>query len=150
MRTKKNVIALFTLMITALSATAAFAQERVISKADLPQPAKTFLDSNFKEQKVIQVVKDTEYLVKTTYEVLLDNAMELEFDGKGNWKEIDGNHNPIPESLVPEKIGQYVQQNFPMQTINKIEKSSVKYEVELANDLDLEFALNGEFLRIDD
>lgn len=150
MRTKKNIIALFTLMITALPATTAFAQERVISKADLPQPAKTFLDSNFKEQKVIQVVKDTEYLVRTTYEVLLDNAMELEFDSKGNWKEIDGNHNSIPESLVPEKIGQYVKQNFPMQTINKIEKSSVKYEVELANDLDLEFALNGEFLRIDD
>ncbi|MGS2764634.1 PepSY-like domain-containing protein [Sinomicrobium sp. M5D2P9] len=150
MKTKRNVIAVFTVLTIMLFGTRVNAQETVITKAELPKPAQEFLDANFKEQKIIQVVKDVDYLVKTDYEVLLDNAMKLEFDGKGNWKEIDGSHNPVPAALVPEKIGDYVKQNFPMQTIIKMERGSVKYEVELANDLELEFTLAGEFLRIDD
>ncbi|RAV30208.1 PepSY-like domain-containing protein [Sinomicrobium soli] len=150
MKLKKNVFGLLAVVATLLFTAQAGAQETVIPKSELPQPAREFLQANFKEQKVIQVVKDVDYLVKTDYEVLLDNAMKLEFDGKGNWKEIDGNHNTIPEALIPEKIAAYVKQNFPTQAVNKIEKGTTKYEVELANDLDLEFTLDGDFLRIDD
>lgn len=150
MKLKKNVTAFFTVLTVMIFGQQGNAQESVITKAELPKPAQEFLDAHFKEQKIIQVVKDVDYLVKTDYEVLLDNAMKLEFDGKGNWKEIDGNHNPVPAALIPEKIGDYVKQNFPMQTIIKLEKGSVKYEVELANGLELVFTLAGEFLRIDD
>ncbi|RNL87919.1 hypothetical protein ED312_09315 [Sinomicrobium pectinilyticum] len=150
MNLKKNVTVFFTVLTVMVFGRQAHAQESVITKAELPAPAREFLDTHFKEQKIIQVVKDVDYLIKTDYEVLLDNAMKVEFDGKGNWKEVDGSHTPVPVALVPEKVTHYVKQNFPTHTINKIEKSSVKYEVELANGLDLEFTLGGEFLRIDD
>ncbi|WP_461534329.1 PepSY-like domain-containing protein [Sinomicrobium sp.] len=150
MKLTKNVIGLLAVVMTLCYTSQLNAQEKVIPQSELPQTAQDFLKTNFKTQKVIQVVKDVDYLIKTDYEVLLDNAMKLEFDSDGNWKEIDGNHNALPEAVIPEKISAYIKQNFPTQTVEKIDKSSKKYEVELSNDLELDFTLTGDFIKIDD
>ena|SRR5690606_20662132 len=126
------------------------AQETVITQNELPEVAQAFITDHFPGQKISRAIKDVEYRIKTEYEVYLDNNVKVEFDGKGNWKDVDGNNAAIPTKFIPEKILHYVAQNFPTQHITQIEKSSSKFEVALLNGPDLEFNAKGSFLRIDD
>lgn len=126
------------------------AQESVIKTNELPKTALDFISKNFSGQKVSQAVKD-KGMISTDYEVWLDNGVKIEFDGNGNWEEVDGEKDTaIPTGFIPAKITSYVSKNFPTHKISKIEKDSNSYDVELTNGLDLEFKLNGDFLRIDD
>lgn len=126
------------------------AQETVIKTNELPKTAQDFIKKNFASQKVSQAIKD-KGMISTDYEVYLDNGVKIEFDGNGNWEEVDGeNDAAIPTGFIPAKITSYVSKNFPTHKISKIEKDSNSYDVELTNGLDLEFKLNGDFLRIDD
>ena len=142
-----NVISVMSLFAFGLQGNA---QDKIISENELPTPAKDFITKNFSGQKVVQTVKDVDYWIKTEYEITLDNAFYLEFDGDGNWKEIDGKDSAIPTEFIPESIVQYISGNFPTQKINKIEKKSSGYELELSNGLDLDFNSKGKFLGIDD
>lgn len=126
------------------------AQETAIKTSELPKAAQDFISKNFSGHKVSQAVKD-KGMISTDYEVWLDNGVKIEFDSKGNWEEVDGkNDAAIPTGFIPAKITSYVSKNFPTHKISKIEKDSNKFDVELTNGLDLEFKLNGDFLRIDD
>lgn len=126
------------------------AQETVIKTNELPKIAQDFITKNFASQKVNQAIKD-KGMISTDYEVWLDNGTKIEFDGNGNWEEVDADKNAaLPTGFIPAKITSYVSKNFPTHKISKIEKDSKKFDVELTNGLDLEFKLNGDFLRIDD
>lgn len=126
------------------------AQETVIKTNELPKTAQDFISKNFSGQKVNQAIKD-KGMISTDYEVWLDNGTKMEFDGEGNWEDVEGqNDAAIPTGFIPAKITSYVSKNFPTQKISKIDKSSSKYEVELVGGVDLEFSSKGDFLRIDD
>jgi len=126
------------------------AQETAITTNELPKTAQSFLAKNFAGQKAIQIIKD-KGMVSTDYEVRLNNGTKIEFDGDGNWEEVDSkNDTAIPTGFISNKITSYVSKNFPTQKISKIEKDNRKFEVELTSGLDLEFSRNGDFLRIDD
>ena len=126
------------------------AQKKNIPQSELPGTAKDFITEYFSDQKIVQVVKDVDYLVKTEYEITLGNGFQLEFDGKGDWKDVDGNNTAIPSDFFSKSITDYILQNFPGQQITAIEKKSSGYELELSNGLDIDFNSNGEFVRIDD
>lgn len=53
-------------------------------------------------------------------------------------------------AFILQSIRDYAAKNFSAHQIRKIEKNSRKYEVKLTNGVELEFDLNGNFLRIDD
>ncbi len=126
------------------------AQETIIKQSELPKTAQDFISKNFSGKKVIQAEKDSG-ITKTEYEVRLDDGTKIEFDGKGNWKEVDGKDKAaIPTGFISDKITSYVSKNFPTHKISKIEKDAAKIEVELTNGLDLKFSSNGDFLKIDD
>lgn len=125
------------------------AQDKIISFSDLPKTAKTFISKYYNEDQVAYIVMDKE-LFSTSYEVKLHNGVEVEFDGKGNWTEIDADTLPVPNGIVPVKIRNYINKSFPNNEIVKISKSKNKFELELKNGLDLEFNNKGEFIRIDD
>ena len=149
MRAKSNLFKTF--LITGFFAFGlqGYAQDSQISENELPSPAQEFLSKNFSGKKLIRIEKDVDRNT-TDYEVRLDDQTKVEFDQNGNWKEVDGSNNaPIPSGFIPEKIKKYVTENYPNQQISKIEKGARKYEVELTNDLDLDFDLNGDFLRMD-
>lgn len=127
-----------------------YAQETVITQSELPKTAQTFLGKNFSGQNVIQVVKD-KGMISTDYEIMMEDGTKIEFDGEGNWQEVDGkDKSAIPTGFIPNAITSYVSKNFPTHKISKIEKDRTKFEVELTNGLDLEFDSKGKFLRIDD
>ena len=140
----KNIL----LVTFSLATIAVTAQEQIINSNDLPSGATTFLSTHFKDNPIKQVVKDTDKK-KVTFEVTLNDGTELEFSQKGNWKEVDGKNKAIPTAFIPKAIADYINTNYPKEKITHIDKGNRDYDVDLTNGLDLEFDLNGKFLRID-
>lgn len=127
-----------------------FAQDKAITANQLPKTAKTFLASHFKGINVGSAIEDREIYGVDEYQVYLANGMKVEFDSKGNWKEVDGKHQKLPYGFIPVSIRNYAAKNFPNTHIVKIEKERWSYKAELSNGLDLEFDRNGKFKKIDD
>lgn len=63
-------------------------------------------------------------------------------------KEINGK-SKLPDSVIPTKILSYVKSNYPNNYITEWESGRRKQQVELNNDLSLDFNHSGVFLRID-
>ncbi|OMQ10043.1 PepSY-like domain-containing protein [[Flexibacter] sp. ATCC 35103] len=146
MRTKLNLAAsIIAGLIFGLSANA---QKTVIKKENLPANAQTFLKTHFGSKKPSYILEDKEIL-STEYKVQFDNKTEIEFDKKGNWKEVDGNGSKIPSSIIPKKVASYIKTNFRKEKIIKIELGSSGYETKLTNGLELKFNLKGDFIKID-
>jgi len=146
MRTKLNLVA--SLIAGLLFGLSANAQKTVIKKEALPANAQTFLKAHFGSKKPSYILEDKEIL-STEYKVKYDNKIEIEFDKKGNWKEVDGNRDKIPSSIIPKKIASYVKTNFRKEKIIKIEIGTFGYEAKLTNGLELKFNLKGDFTKID-
>lgn len=116
-----------------------------ITKNDLPQSAQQFLNRYFSTCTIYQVLRDGH-----EYEVKFTNGFEVDFDKNGDWKEVDCHISAVPSAIVPMTIANYVSTNFPQNYIVKISVDHHGYDVELNNDMDLEFDKNGKFLRRDD
>ena len=123
----------------------ACADGRPIPVEQLPTGAKTFVQNNFPDLKIIYAEKDG-----FTFEARLSNGSELEFDRKGNWTKVDCNFEAVPAAIVPEFISTYVNSTFPEAKITQIKIERRGYEVELSNDIDLAFTKNGQLLKMDD
>lgn len=131
------------------SATAASCKDIIISAQQLPAASQKFIQEFF-PGAVIALAKEDRELKKTTYEVLLQDGTEIEFNGKGEWDNVDCKRSAVPARLVPTVISDYVQAHYPGQAIVKIDKERYGHEIELANDLELKFDKNGQLIGIDD
>lgn len=116
----------------------------------LPSTALKSLQKHFPNQKISYIKIDKEWFSETTYEVVLTDGTEVEFDSKGQWKEVDGKRKAVPEAYIPTSIRAYLKKEFPGRVVTKIDRDRRDYEVELDNGLDLVFDLKGNFLRLDD
>lgn len=124
--------------------------ESVINVTDLPKAADTFVTTYFPNTTYALITKQNiADLDGSLYDVKLSNNFEIDFDANGNWIDIDGNHQAVPVALIPEKIQTYVTTNYPNQFVTSIDKEKTTVEVEISNNLDLVFDLQGNFLRID-
>ncbi|GGE95876.1 Putative beta-lactamase-inhibitor-like, PepSY-like [Chishuiella changwenlii] len=141
----KNILSIVLLGLSAFT----FAQDQMISFNQLPQKGQKFINTYFNSKNVSAVTLDKDYFSKD-YEVILKNGTKIEFDGSGNWTEVDGKRNTIPTGFAPDKIVAYVKKSFPQTSIIKIEKNKYSYEVELSNGLDIDFDGKGNFVKIDD
>lgn len=126
-------------------------QEVIIDYTELSENCKSFVETHFPENTVVSVEKknapDSD---GTLYEVRLNNGMEIDFSAECVWTDIDGNHQPIPNALIPAAILTYVQENYPSPLfIEGIDKEPYGYQVEISNDIDLKFDAEGTFIRID-
>ncbi|MXO06206.1 PepSY-like domain-containing protein [Flavobacterium sp. HBTb2-11-1] len=124
------------------------AQKTVIKKEALPANAQTFLKTHFGSKKPSYILEDKEIL-STEYKVQFDNKIEIEFDKKGNWKEVDAKTGKVPKSIIPKKIASYIKANFPKEDVTKIEIETSGYETKLTNGLELKFNMKGDFIKID-
>lgn len=145
---KKNGIAAGVIALALSAGFIANAQTPGNTKAELPAAAQTFIKDNFAGQTIKTITTDKD-LTGTEYDVLLSGGTTLEFDGNGNWEEIDGNKIALPTSVLPKTIADYTTQNYAGKAIVQIEKDKKGYDVELADGTDLNFDANGKFLRID-
>ncbi|WP_229238590.1 PepSY-like domain-containing protein [Dyadobacter sp. Leaf189] len=124
--------------------------EKVVDETSLPPQANEFIEAHFPDARISRVVRDRDDLL-TSYDVILDNQVALEFDNKGECYSVDGtNDTKIPDSVIPLKVLEYVQTNYADHFITEWEKSKTTQEVKLSNRKELVFNLSGTFLRIDD
>jgi len=121
--------------------------DKTISFDELPEISKTFLDTHFQGQTARLVEKDND-----GYDVYLNNKFKVEFDLSGEWDDVDGINQAVPTSilsLLPGAIMSYISENYPEQSVYEVNKEPFGFEIELSNNLELEFTPEGQFIRID-
>ena len=143
---KKSILSALLVLTTCFTACA---KEKVIPYLEMPLPAQRLIEAHFSKADVSLVMMDRE-LLRTEYEVRLNDGTKVEFDGDGELTKIDCGAKAVPEALIPELVRQYVKANFPNAFITEWGKDDRGWKAELSNGLDLEFNSKYEFLRIDD
>lgn len=123
-------------------------KDKVLPSSEIPEEISNYISTHFPDNTIQQVTKEKDDFV-VTYDVLLDGNISLEFNRKKEIIEIDGT-TKLPDSVIPEKILQYVATHYPDNFITDWELEDKHQQVGLDNDLDLEFSMEGEFIRIDD
>ncbi|MDT0295659.1 PepSY-like domain-containing protein [Mesonia ostreae] len=122
--------------------------DQVIQAEELPASAKTFVTTYFPNTTYTRVEKNNQVEPDgTLYEVNLSNGFEVDFSSEGNWLDVDGQTQELPQGIVPESIANYVIQNYADLQMIGIDTESTEYEIDLSNGLDLYFTLAGEFVR---
>ena len=110
----------------------------------------TFVETYFSQTGIKRVKLDGD-----EYEVKLNDNTEIEFNLNFEWKSIDCEDSQIygmvPTELVPAQITNYVNANFPGKHIDQIEKKhNGNWEIELNNDIEIEFDSNFNVIHIGD
>ncbi len=135
---------IFLLLAGVVSMMLAVACNKNDDKDRLPALASDFISAYWPQASIGSVVKD-----EGEYKVFLNEGTHIEFDRKGNWEEVNNIHG-IVTAFLPAALTQHTGATYTSAFIVSVSKDKRKYEVELSNHLDLEFDLQGNFLRIDD
>lgn len=122
-------------------------KETKLSTDDFPSEITEYASEHFPERSIVQIIKDSDGLDKD-YEVYLKGGVYLEFDKKKKIQEIES-PTALPASVVPDNIESYVAANYPDNFITGWELDDKNQQVTLNSGLELEFDMNGKFLRID-
>lgn len=143
----KNLIRTTLVMLTLLATMSSCEKEELIPTIDLPVEITEYISTHFPNNPIVQSVLDQEGLTKT-YEILLEGNFRLEFNNKYEVTDIDG-LTQLPNSVIPQPILDYVAQNYPDNFIIGWELERTHQQVELNNNIELEFEMDGTFIRID-
>lgn len=144
----KKLFVLF-LCVATLPFIAKADNDKAIQFNQLPQMAQQFIQKNFTSTKVSYVKEESEFMDKT-YDVIFANGDKVEFNKKGEWKEINCKFNQVPASVIPALIQKHITENHPNTTVKKIEKDKRGYEVKLSNGLELYYNKQFNFVGMDD
>ena len=110
-----------------------------IGMEDLPEVAHQFLSMHFPNLEIVELERDDDGKYDCDYEVKLSDGTEVEFDLKGEWKEVDCKPRAVPTDIVPRQIVEYVAEHHTGSRIVKISRERDGYEAKLADGLELEF-----------
>ncbi|MBD3582793.1 PepSY-like domain-containing protein [Flavobacterium selenitireducens] len=124
-----------------LCAFCAKAQSAKISVAELPTAARTFLNQHYKYRPIEYVRKKEQG--GFPYTVKLAQGTQICFGENGDWCKIDGDGASLPKALVPTQIASYVKEKYPKKRITYIEKDNDKIDINLNNNVGLEFDAMG-------
>ncbi|MFA5650066.1 MAG: PepSY-like domain-containing protein [Proteiniphilum sp.] len=122
-------------------------QEKVLTASEIPSEITEYVSTHFPNNNLLQAVEDRDGFTRT-YDVVLSDNITLEFNRKKEITDIDGNAQ-LPDSVIPTEISLYVATNFPNNVITDWELEDRHQQVGLDNGADLEFTMNGDFIRID-
>ena len=122
--------------------------DKPIAFEQLPATAQTFIKQHFFDAKVAFVKMEKEFL-DSSYDVVFINGDKVEFDKKGNWKEVSCRRMTVPQAVVPAKIQEFVKSNYPEAKVLKIEKDRYEYEVKLSNFWELTFDTSFNLIDMD-
>lgn len=120
--------------------------QKKIELTELPKPAQDFLKKHFSNSDIDVVKKDAEHGEKG-YEVKLKDGTEIEFWKDGSYREVDGGKNPISTAFIPAAVKDYVAKNHPNEKITHIDYGHKDLDVDLTNNIDLEFTKDGKILK---
>lgn len=121
--------------------------EKHLDYNELPNVAKSFINNHFGDNEARSVIKEYDDLTYH-YEVYLTDGTKIEFKKNGEWREVENRVEGVPTSILPAGIVSYMQENYGSYFIVCVERDR-QYDIELNNDLDLDFTLDGDFIRVD-
>lgn len=116
----------------------ACADNKPVDVTELPARARGFIEQHFAGQKIMFATVDREFLDDTTWEVVFADGSNVDFDRRGDWKDIDVRAG-VPTEIVPEAIRNHIAANFPDRTVRGISRDRRDWEVELDRGLELTF-----------
>lgn len=124
--------------------------DTVLPTNKYPSEITAFVNKHFSGSQITRIERDRDDF-RTEYEVYLNTGFKLEFNGKYKVTDIKSKNKmtKLPDSVIPAKILSYVTKNYPSNFIVHWDLDSRKQSVELDNDYDLDFDLNGNFIRVD-
>lgn len=139
------------MLLTALFLVGFVGTSTAQNKNNVPSKIAAYVAKHFPNNPIVEFEKDTDD-GRVEYEVELRDGTDIEFDYRMNVKEIDSGSDdrPLPDSVVPKAILDYVKAKHSNNFIVKWERKRGGYEVELNNDLELKFNRKGRFIRYDD
>lgn len=141
----KNLIS-NTLVALLLLLTTSCEKEKVIPAQDLPATVQTYISTHFSGNSITRAVKQKDK--NELYEVTLSDGTKLEFNAQNEVIDIDGK-SKLPNSVIPNKILNYITVNYPSNYIVGWELQNGNQEVQLNNQVVLVFNAAGDFLRIE-
>lgn len=121
--------------------------EVLLTESEIPTEIVTYVNTYFPENTIDRAVKDMDNN-KVDYDIFLSGNFTLEFNANYEITDIDG-VTALPEFVIPQAILIYVNENYPQQFIRGWELEMDHQQVELNNNLELEFTMTGEFIRVD-
>lgn len=142
----KNIrITFIAAIAAAATALTACDDDRSVTVAQLPQPARDFLTEYFNGQQAGSAAKDGD-----KYDIILDSGVDIEFDANGQWTQVDApDGGTIPTGYIPELIEDFIAANYPTTSVNEVTRKRNRYEIELNNGLELRFNLDGSYAGMD-
>lgn len=137
------------ILLLSMATTLISAQDKVVPYSQIPSKIKNYVTTHFPKHSVIQSEIDKEGLgFSKQYEIDLSDGTELKFNNKNQIIAIEGK-SKLPDSVIPKKIGHYIATNYPNNAITDWEIDGKHQQISLDNDLELEFKMNGDFVKID-
>ena len=121
--------------------------DKGLSENEIPNEITTFITTHFPSNNIIRATKDKDGS-RVSYDVTLSGNVKLEFNSQREITDIDSN-TKLPDSVIPQAIRDYVTENYPNNFITDWELEDNHQQVGLDNDIDLEFTMDGEFIRVD-
>lgn len=124
----------------------------LISTAELPQVANTFLKEHFSAAQAVLVKKELDRS-EDQYKVYLSNGVKIEFNKRGEWIQLETKRDvSIPDVLIPINVMSFINAKYGSYKIESIEKELSGYQIELINggqEIELLFSHEGTFIGID-
>ncbi|MGQ1908238.1 PepSY-like domain-containing protein [Marinifilum sp. RC60d5] len=146
----KLLVAVLFIFVTSLSSCSDDddnSTEVLLSDTEIPTEIGTYIETHFTSNTIIQAEKETEANT-ITYEIFLSDDVNLEFDSELNVTEIESTLE-LPDSVIPELVLDYVATNYPDNFIIEWELETDYQQIKLDNNVELEFDMDGAFIRID-
>lgn len=112
--------------------------EKPVTLGTLPEGVKDILEEHYAGEQPALAIRKFEGL-KTEYELTFIDGTKLEFDAKGQWKEVKSHVRTVPEALVPPMIREYLDRNFPGVAVMEISRDRKEFETGLSNRIELTF-----------
>ena len=119
--------------------------DQVITFDRLPATAQAMLKQNFSDKVPLVITADWD-----DYKVMYTSGDKVEFDKKGEWRDIECKTSQVPANLIPAQIAANVNATFPGTSITEIDRDRRGYSVKLSNGLELEYNRNFQVIELDD
>lgn len=139
------------IILSLLSVMACAGNDKITNDTDLlPVSSRQFISDHFKDIPVSHIQIEKNLIRISSYDVILTDGTNVEFNRRGEWKEIKRHNLPIPQAIIPAVIQNHLKKTYPSNRVVAIDKDIRDYEIKLDNGLEMKFDLKGNLIDIDD
>lgn len=129
-------------------ATIGCADDKPIAFEQTPVAAQQFIKTHFPQAKVLYAKVDQDVFDRT-YDVVMADGSQVEFNKNGEWTEVDCLQVAVPAAIVPQQIKTWVASQYAGQQIVSISRDKRGYDIKLSNRFEVEFDQNFQLIDLD-